>query len=127
MKFKRHSDSPLKKKARRGFRGYPAATVAFYGPDDTRASKVAVGIVNAEGEHPAAMERWFSAEGDVRTDPAVGASILRFVDEHAVKSVVVTDGILGCPHEEGVDYEGPVCPQCPFWAHRNRWTGEILQ
>ena len=127
MKFKRHSDSPLKKKARRGFRGYPVATLAFYGPDDRRASKAAVGIVNAEGEDPAAMERWFSEEGDVRTDPAIGSSILRFVQEHAVKSVIVTDGILGCPHEEGVDYEGPVCPQCPFWAHRNRWTGEIEQ
>jgi hypothetical protein len=42
-------------------------------------------------------------------------------------SVAVTDRILGCPHEEGVDYEGRVCPQCPFWAHRNRWTGEIEQ
>jgi hypothetical protein len=39
----------LKKKARHGFRGYPAATIAYYGPDDKRASKAAVGIVNAEG------------------------------------------------------------------------------
>jgi len=38
MKFKRRFQSPLNKKARRGFRGYPVATVAFYGPDDTRAS-----------------------------------------------------------------------------------------
>jgi hypothetical protein len=128
VKFKRRSDSPLKKKARRGFRGYPAATVAFYGPDNTRASKVAVGIVNGEGEHPAVMHRWFSEEGDIRADTAVGSSILRFVEEHAVKSVVVTDGIFGCPHEEGIDYpNGQVCPQCPFWAHRDRWTGDIVQ
>ena len=34
---------------------------------------------------------------------------------------------LGCPHEEGVDYpEGQICPQCPFWAHRDRWTGEVM-
>ena len=127
MKFKRRSDSPLKKKARRGFRGYPAATVAFYGPDNTRASKVAVGIVNAEGEHPAAMQRWFSEDGDIRMDTVVGNSILRFVEEHAVKSVVVTDGIIGCPHEEGIDYpDGQICPRCPFWAHRDRWTGDIV-
>jgi hypothetical protein len=28
----RYSDSPLKKKTRRRFRGYPIATIAFYGP-----------------------------------------------------------------------------------------------
>lgn len=57
VKIKRRSDSPLKKKARRGFRGYPAATIAFYGPDDTRASKVAVGIVEAADGDPSAFER----------------------------------------------------------------------
>ena len=35
----------LKKRVRRGFRGYPLATIAYYGPDEKRASKVAVGIV----------------------------------------------------------------------------------
>ena len=39
----------LRKKVRRGFRGYPVATIAFYGPDDRRASKVAVGILLAAG------------------------------------------------------------------------------
>jgi hypothetical protein len=126
MKFKRRSDSPLKRKARRGFRGYPAATLAFYGPDDTRASKVAVGIMLSEGAKPSALERWFAEEGDIRNDPAVGAQILQFIAAHQVKSVVAMEGIIGCPHEEGIDYpDGEVCPQCPFWAHRNRWTGEM--
>src|SRR5712692_4405008 len=31
------------------------------------------------------------------------------------------DGIIGCPHEEGIDYpEGKSCPQCPYWARRAR-------
>ena len=34
----------LRKKARKGMRGWPVGTVAFYGPDLSRASKVAVGI-----------------------------------------------------------------------------------
>jgi hypothetical protein len=128
VRFKRYSDSPLKKKARQGFRGYPIATIAFYGPDDQRASKVAVAILNAEGAEPAALERWFAEEGDVRTDAAVGSGILRLVRDHGAKSVVMTDRIIGCPHEEGVDYpEGQACPQCPFWAHRDRWTGDIVQ
>ena len=128
MKFKRRSDSPLQKKARRGFRGYPAATIAFYGPDDQRASKVAVGVVTAEGAKPIALERWFSEEADVRRDPAIGNSILRFVQDHGVLSIVMMDRIIGCPHEEVVDYpEGEACPQCPFWAHRDRWTGEVVE
>ena len=128
VRFKYHSDSPLKKKARRGFRGYPVATIAFYGPDDKRASKVAVGILHAEGAEPAALERWFAEDGDVRRDPGIGANILRFVQEHGAKTVIMTDGIIGCPHEEGIDYpDGQVCPQCPFWAHRDRWTGDIVQ
>jgi len=45
MKRIRKPPSVLQKKARKGFRGYPAATVAFYGPDDLRATKVAVAIV----------------------------------------------------------------------------------
>lgn len=43
MKLGWQASKWLKKKAKAGFRGYPAGTVAFYGPDDQRASKVAVG------------------------------------------------------------------------------------
>src|SRR4029434_6006843 len=90
VRFKRHSDSPLKKKARRGFRGYPVATIAFYGPDDKRASKVAVGVVTAQDAEPIALERWFAEEGDVRTDPVVGSDILRFVRDNGAVSVVMS-------------------------------------
>ncbi len=127
MKIKKRSQKPLEKKARRGFRGYPVATVAFYGPDNARATKVAVGIVPGEGAEPEEMERWFAQEGDVRTDPEIGRGILEFIQRHSVKSVVMTDRIIGCPHEEGVDYPtGQSCPQCPFWSYRDRWTGEVL-
>jgi hypothetical protein len=127
MKFKRRSDSPLKKKARRGFQGYPVATIAFYGPNDQLASKVAVGIVAIEGGEPV-MERWLAEDGDIRKDPVVGSQILEFIQRHSAKSVVMTDRIIGCPHEEGIDYpHGEVCPQCPFWAHRDRWTGDVIQ
>jgi len=74
------------------------------------------------------LKRWFSEDQDIRTDPVIGAEILEFITAYQAKSVVLSDGIIGCPHEEGIDYpEDQVCPQCPFWAHRNRWTGEIIQ
>jgi hypothetical protein len=128
VRIKRHSDSPLKKEARRGYRGYPIGTVAFYGPDNTRASKVAVGIVTAQDTEPIVLERWFAEDGDIRTNPVVAGEILQFLGVHGAKSVVMSDGIIGCPHEEGIDYPvGQVCPQCPFWARHDRWTGEIVQ
>ena len=115
----------LERQARRGFRGYPVATLAFYGPDAGRATKVAVGIIAAPDAEPVALERWFVAQGDVRADGVVGRSILAFLERHRVKTVALSAGVIGCPHEEGIDYpDGAACPQCPYWHDRDRWTGE---
>ena len=46
-------------------------------------------------------------------------------EEHRVKQVIAVERIIGCPHEEGLDYpEGMKCPLCPFWSNRNRFTHE---
>jgi hypothetical protein len=39
----------LLKKARKGKKGYPVATIASYGPDNTRASKAVCSIFECEG------------------------------------------------------------------------------
>jgi hypothetical protein len=117
----------LEKKRRRGKRGYPLATVAFYGPDNTRASKVVVGIFRGEGQPVAAMKRWHSEEGDVRFDESIAQEILKFIADESTHSVTGVDGLLGCPHEEGIDYpDGQVCPACPYWANRDRFTGKVI-
>ena len=128
MSLKQRFTKALRKKADRGFSGYPVATVAFYGSDDRVATKVAVGIVLAKDQEPAFLERWFSDSGDVRNNHEVNEQILQFIRTHEVKTVAMADRIIGCPHEEGVDYPaGSTCPQCPFWAHRDRWSGEVVQ
>jgi len=114
----------LSRKARRGFRGFPVATVAFYGPDDTRASKLTVGIVPAENAEVTDLRRRFAEVIDIRDDTHVAEEVLDFIEAAGARSVVMTDRIIGCPHEEGIDYEGPTCPHCPFWAGRDRWTGK---
>ena len=127
MKLKSRTKNPLLKRARKGFRGYPVATIALYGPDDQRATKVAVGIVTREGAEPDYMERWFVDNGDVRSDDEITRQIRAFLAKHEVLSVVAVDRIIGCPHEEGIDYpDGTACPQCPFWASRDRFTGEMI-
>jgi len=118
----------LRRKVKQGFRGFPIATIAFYGPTAELATKVVAAIVRDEGREPDPLERWFSEDTDIRTDLAVGAKVLAFLKEHAAKSVIVTDGLIGCPHEEGIDYpEGKSCSQCPYWAGRDRFTRERIQ
>lgn len=127
MKLKSRTKNPLLKRARKGFRGYPVATIALYGPDDQRATKVAVGIVTREGAEVDQLERWFAPDGDVRSDGEITRQIRAFLAKHNVVSVTTVDRIIGCPHEEGIDYpDGTVCPECPFWASRDRFTGETV-
>ena len=117
----------LRKRAKKGLRGFPVATIAFYGPDDSRASKVAVGIILKEGGEAEILERWYSDIADVRIDTHINEQILKFIRAHEVASVALVDRIIGCPHEEGIDYpSGERCPKCPFWVARDRWSGNIV-
>ena len=112
----------LTKKARQGMRGYPVGTIAFYGPDHNRASKLAASVIEREGWEPE-IRRWQSESGDVRTDEATAEEVATFFRQRSVRSVAMTDGIIGCPHEEGIDYPmGEVCPKCPYWAGRDRFA-----
>ncbi len=117
--------SLLRRSARQGHQGYPAATVAFYGPDDKHASKVVLGIVHFQDGEPE-LVKWTSNSGDLRNDTALMQQLVNRIREEGVRSVAMVDRIIGCPHEEGVDYpEGEYCPQCLFWKGRNRFTGEL--
>jgi hypothetical protein len=108
--------------------GYPIGTIAYYGVDDKFASKVVVGIVLAEKDDDVAfIEKWLGTNTDVRFDPEIKVKIVNFLEQHDVHRVAMVDRIVGCPHEEGIDYpENKKCPHCPFWANRDRWTGEII-
>jgi hypothetical protein len=107
--------------------GYPLGTVARYGPDNSFASKVVVGIIPSEGAEPSELRKWFAGSTDVRHDQEINEQILQFLEQHNIQRVAMMDRIIGCPHEEGIDYpDGEVCPQCPYWAHRDRWTGRLL-
>jgi hypothetical protein len=106
---------------------YPIATLAYYGPDNLRATKVTVGIITKKGGEPEFLERWYSEDSDVRMDAGINGQIRAFLELHNPVRVVVTQSIIGCPHEEGIDYpEGQPCPHCPFWEGRDRWTGLMV-
>ena len=125
MKIGPQPEKWLRKKAKQGMRGYPVGTIAFYGPDNRRASKVAVSFIRTNGAEPE-LRRWFSETGDVRTDKRILAEIAAHLRQCSVHSMAMADGVIGCPHEEGIDYPfGEACPQRPYWKGRDRFTDEL--
>ena len=105
---------------------YPVATIATYGPDSTLATKLVVSVLGRPGRRdPTATRTWTTQAVDVRHDPAIAAEVANFAQQHHAKQTVSYDRIIGCPHEEGIDYPmGRTCPRCPFWAGIDRFTHE---
>ena len=107
-----------------GNRGFPLSTIAFYGLDNRRASKVVASILRTSIEEEPELRKWFTEVSDARTDTAILADIVAYLRENEVQSVTMLDRVFGCPHEEGIDYPlGEICPKCPYWAGRDRWAG----
>jgi hypothetical protein len=73
---------------------YPIGTVARYGPDDKRTTKIAAGVIMRDGAE-AIIERWVAT--DVTTNPKVQQEMQAFFKKHGVKSVAMSDGNMGCP------------------------------
>ncbi len=113
--------SRLRRKAKLGDQGFPKATLAFYGPDNNKATKAVLGIfLNEEDE--VQIQRFFNEVKDVRYCLPTQEDILARLKEHNVKSLIMTEGIFGCPHEEGIDYpDGEKCPKCPYWKDHDRF------
>src|SRR5262249_33300367 len=64
------------------------------------------------------LSRWVAT--DMTTSPKVRQEVKDFFLRHGVKRVAMTEGNLGCPHEEGEDFpRGGDCPFCPFWRGKH--------
>ena len=107
---------------------YPLATIAPYGPNNTLATKLVVSVLERPGQRdPSAMRTWTTHSADVRHDPAIAAEVADFLREYGIRHSTTSDRIIGCPHQEGIDYPmGRTCPRCPFWAGIDRFTHEPL-
>ncbi|MGB5445806.1 MAG: hypothetical protein WBM99_09895 [Psychromonas sp.] len=116
----------LTKLVRKGDKGYPIATVAFYGPNNNIATKVVCAIISYDGAEPEPMQKWF-ASTDLRKSEQILNEVLSFIGQNGAKTVCMIDEIIGCPHEEGIDYpEESTCPECSYWKNRNRFSGEMV-
>ena len=101
---------------------YPIGTIAYYGPDNQTVTKIVVGIILSEEADPI-LKKWIGQ--GIANNPEIAAEIGAFIQDQGVQDVVMTSGIIGCPHEEGIEYpEGMKCPKCSFWVARDRFTHE---
>jgi hypothetical protein len=116
----------LTKTVKKGNKGYPIATISFYGPSNLTASKLVCAVIAFDGADVDPMKKWFSTSDIRKSDKKMG-EVLAFIKENSVKSVSMIDGIIGCPHEEGIDYpNGESCPECGYWRGRGRFTHELI-
>jgi len=92
---------------------YPIGTIALYGPDDQRTTKIVAAVIKRDGAEPV-LQRWVGSK--VKDNPKVQRQIDDFFRKHKAQSLVAADRNMGCPHEEGEDFPtGEDCPFCPFW------------
>lgn len=93
---------------------FPIGTIAYYGPDDKTVNKIVAAVLPDEHTNPK-IKKWIGNE--VAQNQKTAAEIGKFFQDQQVTNIVMTEGIIGCPHEEGIDYPvGESCPDCPFWA-----------
>jgi hypothetical protein len=92
---------------------YPIGTVSYFGPDDQEVTKISV-VISTSEESESISKSWHGL--NIATDQSVAREIGKFLQAHGVQQVLMTDEIVGCAHEEGIDYpEGEECPHCPYW------------
>jgi hypothetical protein len=89
----------LRKKARKGLRGWPIATVAFYGPNLRQATKVTVGIVPSENAEVEELRDWKVDDGEIRADPRIVREILEFIESGGKASNTIAQ--FACPSSLG--------------------------
>jgi SEC-C motif len=99
---------------------YPIGTLAMYGPDDKTTTKIAAAVILHDGAE-AIMQRWVAT--DVTTNPKVQQELKDFFLQHGVKQVAMSQGNMGCPHEEGEDF--PHGEDCPRGSPRNQCRSSV--
>lgn len=93
---------------------FPVGTLAYYGPDNVKTTKIVAGVMYSETDEPI-IRRYVAS--DCLDNEKIQKQITEFFADHGVKTVLNPGGNIGCPHEEGQDYpRGQNCPFCPFWS-----------
>jgi hypothetical protein len=93
---------------------FPYGTLVYFGPDATNVTKIVAVVIKAQDSNPI-LKSWSGPE--IISNQNALSEIGHFFIKYQVDNIIMTHGIVGCPHIEGVDYEvGEGCPYCPYWS-----------
>ena len=93
---------------------FPIGILTYFGPDNKTITKI-VGLVIKGPDIEPRLRSW--SQPGVVSDPIVVAEIGSYFLENKTVDIVMTGSVLGCPHEEGVDFPlGTDCPHCKYWS-----------
>jgi hypothetical protein len=96
---------------------FPIGTLVYFGPDNSIVTKIVAVVIQSKDSNPI-LKSW-SGPGIISSQTNV-LEIGQFFMENQVENIIMTNGIVGCPHDEGVDYPaGEECPYCPFWSENS--------
>ena len=96
---------------------FPFGILSYFGPDNETITKIVALVIKGSDIEPV-LRSW--SQPGVISDPRVAAEIGKFFLENETEKIVMPDGVLGCPHVEGVDFPlGTFCPQCVYWSSQS--------
>ncbi|MFM2483591.1 hypothetical protein [Celerinatantimonas yamalensis] len=81
----------IAKQVKKGFRGYPAIELTYFGQNADLATEVVVALIAEEGAEVQAQT--FSSEKDVREDEAIQSVLVKIIERANVNSVTQVDGV----------------------------------
>jgi len=81
----------IAKQVKKGFKGYPAISLEYFGKTKELATEVAISFVMAEGDAP--QEQRFSCETDVREDETIQSVLVKIIERADAKSVTEVAGV----------------------------------
>ena len=81
----------IAKKVKKGFRGYPQISIAYFGDSVSCATEVVIGFISEEGA--AVQEQKFSCEYDARKDETIQTTLLKIIERADAKTVIEIAGV----------------------------------
>lgn len=81
----------IAKQVKKGFKGYPAIELEYFGSTKELATEVVIRFTMEEGESP--QEQRFNGENDVREDETIQSVLVKIIERADAKSVTEVDGV----------------------------------
>jgi len=80
----------IEKQVKKGFKGYPLISIAYFGKDEQLATEVVMSFTLEEGAQ--AQEERFESKGDAREDEVIQTTLIKVIDRANACSVVEVAG-----------------------------------